>query len=38
MSIARWYSRDRLDDARAILEGGYTFPMGDTRLLDSLLR
>ena len=31
-------TRDRLDDARAILEGGYTFPMGDTRLLDSLLR
>ena len=31
-------TRDRLDDARAILEGGYTFPMADTRLLDSLLR
>lgn len=31
-------TRDRLDDARALLEGGYTFPMADTRLLDSLLR
>lgn len=31
-------TRDKLDDARAILEGGYTFPMADTRLLDSLLR
>ena len=31
-------TRDRLDDARAILEGGLTFPMADTRLLDSLLR
>ena len=31
-------TRDRLDDARAILEGGYTFPMADTRLLDSHLR
>ena len=31
-------TRDKLDDARAILEAGYTFPMADTRLLDSLLR
>ena len=31
-------TRDKLDAARAILEGGYTFPMADTRLLDSLLR
>ena len=31
-------TRDKLDDARALLEGGYTFPMADTRLLDSLLR